>query len=123
MAMVSIIDKVSGESWATMSAHCRLEGAKPGFGRAVSRSRRRTSREFGPSAQPERYRLASGGRHIRLVLSVKAIKAIKAIKASKTSKAIKVIDAIGVGVAMGRTRVPGGKADGQAEQDREEREA
>lgn len=77
-----------------MSAHCRLTGAKPGFGKTISHSHRRTSRRFDPNIQHKRYWLASEGRHVRLTLS---------------AKAIKTVDAIGVEAAVARIRARGGK--------------
>ncbi|MER0484291.1 50S ribosomal protein L28 [Streptomyces sp. Edi2] len=77
-----------------MSAHCQLTGAKPGFGKTISHSHRRTSRRFDPNIQHKRYWLASEGRHIRLTLS---------------AKAIKTVDAIGVEAAVARIRARGVK--------------
>ncbi|MEU9115882.1 50S ribosomal protein L28 [Streptomyces sp. NPDC048483] len=77
-----------------MSAHCQLTGAKPGFGKTISHSHRRTSRRFDPNIQRKRYWLASEGRHIRLTLS---------------TKGIKTVDAIGVEAAVARIRARGVK--------------
>ncbi|MFG2138480.1 50S ribosomal protein L28 [Streptomyces sp. NPDC048650] len=77
-----------------MSAHCQLTGAKPGFGKSISHSHRRTPRRFDPNIQRKRYWLAGEGRHVRLTLS---------------TKAIKTVDAIGVEVAVARIRARGGK--------------
>lgn len=77
-----------------MSAHCRLTGARPGFGNAVSHSHRRTSRRFDPNIQRKRYWLPSEGRYVRLTLSARAIKAI---------------DTIGIESAVARIRARGGK--------------
>ncbi|MFF4948680.1 50S ribosomal protein L28 [Streptomyces chattanoogensis] len=77
-----------------MSAHCQLTGAKPGFGKTISHSHRRTSRRFDPNIQRKRYWLESEGRHIRLTLS---------------AKAIKTIDAIGIEAAVARIRARGVK--------------
>lgn len=76
----------------TLSAHCRLTGAKPGFGNQISHSHRRTSRRFDPNVQRKRYWLPSEGRHIRLTLS---------------TKAIKTIDTIGIEAAVARIRARG----------------
>ncbi|MFE1776971.1 50S ribosomal protein L28 [Streptomyces sp. NPDC059008] len=77
-----------------MSAHCQLTGAKPGFGKTISHSHRRTSRRFDPNIQRKRYWLESEGRHVRLTLS---------------AKAIKTIDAIGIEAAVARIRTRGVK--------------
>ncbi|MFE7286675.1 50S ribosomal protein L28 [Streptomyces noursei] len=77
-----------------MSAHCQLTGRKPGFGKSVSHSHRRTPRRFDPNVQRKRYWLASEGRHVRLTLS---------------TKAIRTIDAIGVEAAVARIRARGEK--------------
>ncbi|GHG24187.1 50S ribosomal protein L28 [Streptomyces filamentosus] len=77
-----------------MSAHCQLTGAKPGFGNTVSHSHRRTSRRFDPNVQRKRYWLPSEGRHVRLVLSVRAIR---------------TVDTIGIEAAVARIRARGGK--------------
>ncbi|GAA2676565.1 50S ribosomal protein L28 [Streptomyces lunalinharesii] len=77
-----------------MSAHCQLTGRKPGFGKSISHSHRRTSRRFDPNVQRKRYWLASEGRHIRLTLS---------------TKAIRTVDAIGVEAAVARIRARGEK--------------
>ncbi|MER8068484.1 50S ribosomal protein L28 [Streptomyces sp. NPDC094034] len=75
-----------------MSAHCRLTGAKPGFGHQISHSHRRTARRFDPNIQRKRYWLPSEGRHVRLTLS---------------AKAIKTIDSIGIEAAVARIRARG----------------
>ncbi|AIA05019.1 MULTISPECIES: 50S ribosomal protein L28 [Streptomyces] len=77
-----------------MSAHCQLTGRKPGFGKSVSHSHRRTPRRFDPNVQRKRYWLASEGRHVRLTLS---------------TKAIRTVDAIGVEAAVARIRARGEK--------------
>ncbi|MET4923994.1 50S ribosomal protein L28 [Streptomyces sp. PSRA5] len=77
-----------------MSAHCRLTGARPGFGNTISHSHRRTSRRFDPNIQRKRYWLPSEGRYVRLTLSARAIKAI---------------DGIGIESAVARIRARGGK--------------
>ncbi|MFF9702228.1 50S ribosomal protein L28 [Streptomyces griseofuscus] len=75
-----------------MSAHCQLTGARPGFGKKISHSHRRTSRRFDPNIQHKRYWLPSEGRHVRLWLSARAIKAA---------------DAIGIDAAVARIRARG----------------
>ncbi|NLU68892.1 50S ribosomal protein L28 [Streptomyces sp. HNM0574] len=77
-----------------MSAHCQLTGAKPGFGKNISHSHRRTSRRFDPNIQRKRYWLASEGRYVRLTLS---------------ARGIKTVDGIGVEKAVARIRARGGK--------------
>ena len=51
-------------------------GTKPGFGKSVSHSHRRTNRRWNPNIQHKRYYLPSEGRWIRLRLSTRAIKTI-----------------------------------------------
>ncbi|MER5266431.1 50S ribosomal protein L28 [Actinosynnema sp. NPDC002837] len=58
------------------SRHCRLTGRKPGFGKQVSHSHRRTSRRWLPNTQRRRYWLPSENRHVVLTLSTKAIKTV-----------------------------------------------
>ena len=58
------------------SRHCQLTGRKPGFGKQVSHSNRRTSRRWLPNTQRRRYWLPSEGRHVVLTLSVKGIKTV-----------------------------------------------
>ncbi|WP_190133996.1 50S ribosomal protein L28 [Streptomyces longispororuber] len=77
-----------------MSAHCQLTGAKPGFGKKISHSHRRTSRRFDPNVQSKRYWLPSEGRYVRLRLS---------------ARGIKTVDVIGVEAAVARIRARGVK--------------
>ncbi|WP_030677974.1 50S ribosomal protein L28 [Streptomyces sp. NRRL B-1347] len=77
-----------------MSAHCQLTGAKPGFGKNVSHSHRRTSRRFDPNVQSKRYWLQSERRYVRLRLS---------------ARGIKTVDVIGVEAAVARIRARGVK--------------
>ncbi|MFF9478936.1 50S ribosomal protein L28 [Streptomyces sp. NPDC014733] len=77
-----------------MPAHCQLTGARPGFGRAISHSHRRTPRRFDPNIQRKRYWLPSEGRRIRLALS---------------ARAVRTVDVIGVEAAVARIRARGGK--------------
>ncbi|MFI8926852.1 50S ribosomal protein L28 [Streptomyces sp. NPDC053474] len=77
-----------------MSAHCQLTGAKPGFGKNVSHSHRRTSRRFDPNVQSKRYWLPSEHRYVRLRLS---------------ARGIKTVDVIGVEAAVARIRARGEK--------------
>ena len=75
-----------------MSAHCQLTGARPGFGRAISHSHRRTPRRFDPNIQRRRYWLPSEGRWVRLTLS---------------ARGVKTVDVIGVEAAVARIRARG----------------
>ncbi|GAB3002280.1 50S ribosomal protein L28 [Saccharothrix stipae] len=58
------------------SRHCQLSGRKPGFGKQVSHSHRRTSRRWLPNTQRRRFWLPSENRHVVLTLSTKAIKTV-----------------------------------------------
>ena len=59
-----------------MSAVCQVTGSKPGFGKQVSHSHRRTSRRWEPNLQSRRYWVPSEGRWVRLRVSAKGIKTI-----------------------------------------------
>ncbi|MDT8912610.1 50S ribosomal protein L28 [Amycolatopsis sp. PS_44_ISF1] len=59
-----------------MSAVCQVTGRKPGYGKQVSHSHRRTSRRWEPNLQTRRYYVASLGRVVRLKVSAKGIKTI-----------------------------------------------
>jgi large subunit ribosomal protein L28 len=59
-----------------VSAVCQVTGRKPGFGKQVSHSHRRTSRRWNPNIQRRRYYVPSEGRWITLTLSVKGIRTI-----------------------------------------------
>lgn len=59
-----------------MSSKCQVTGRKPGYGKQVSHSHRRTSRRWEPNLQRRRYWLASENRWIRLRVSVKGMKVI-----------------------------------------------
>ncbi|MFD0200867.1 MULTISPECIES: 50S ribosomal protein L28 [Saccharothrix] len=60
-----------------MSArHCQVTGRKPGFGKQVSHSHRRTSRRWLPNTQRRRFWLASENRYVVLTLSTKGIKTV-----------------------------------------------
>lgn len=85
---------VQREVGKTLSAHCQLTGAQPGFGNTISHSHRRTSRRFDPNIQRKRYWLPSEGRYVRLTLS---------------AKAIKTVDSIGIEAAVARIRARGVK--------------
>ena len=59
-----------------MSAYCQVTGRKPGFGKSVSHSHRRTSRRWNPNIQRRRYYLPSERRFVTLDVSAKGIKTI-----------------------------------------------
>ena len=59
-----------------MSAICQVTGRKPGFGKSVSHSHRRTSRRWNPNVQRRRFFLPSEGRSITLNVSTKGLKVI-----------------------------------------------
>ncbi|GAA4443881.1 50S ribosomal protein L28 [Actinokineospora soli] len=59
-----------------MSAVCQVTGRKPGFGKQVSHSHKRTSRRWNPNVQRRRYWVASESRWITLTVSVKGIRTI-----------------------------------------------
>ena len=59
-----------------MSAICQVTGRKPGFGKSVSHSHRRTNRRWNPNVQRRRYYLPSEGRTITLNVSTKGMKII-----------------------------------------------
>ena len=61
-----------------MATYCEVTGRRPGFGKAVSHSHRRTSRRFDPNLQRKRYFLPGENRWIRLTVSAKGIKTIDA---------------------------------------------
>ncbi|NUS42838.1 MAG: 50S ribosomal protein L28 [Mycobacteriaceae bacterium] len=59
-----------------MSAHCQVTGRRPGFGKSVSHSHRRTSRRWDPNIQRKTYYAPSLGRRVTLRVSTKGIKVI-----------------------------------------------
>ena len=59
-----------------MAAECPVIGRKPGYGKQVSHSHRRTSRRWMPNLQRRRYWLPSENRWIRLRVSTKGMKVI-----------------------------------------------
>jgi large subunit ribosomal protein L28 len=77
-----------------MSRHCQLTGRRPGFGKSVSHSHRRTSRRWDPNVQTRRYWLPGENRWVRLKLS---------------AKGIKTVDKLGVEAAVARMRAQGVK--------------
>lgn len=60
-----------------MSAVCQVTGRKPGYGKRVSHSHRRTSRRWEPNLQRRKYWVPSEGRWVRLLVSVKGMKTIE----------------------------------------------
>lgn len=58
------------------SRHCQVTGRKPGYGKQVSHSHRRTSRRWLPNTQRRRYWLPSENRYVVLTLSTKGIKTV-----------------------------------------------
>ena len=59
-----------------MSAICQVTGRKPGFGKSVSHSHRRTNRRWNPNVQRRRFYLPTEGRTITLTVSTKGLKVI-----------------------------------------------
>ncbi|MEV4128394.1 50S ribosomal protein L28 [Nocardia sp. NPDC049707] len=59
-----------------MSAHCQVTGRKPGFGKSVSHSHKRTSRRWNPNIQRKTYYLPSEDRRITVHVCAKGIKTI-----------------------------------------------
>lgn len=59
-----------------MSAICQVTGRKPGYGKSVSHSHRRTSRRWNPNMQRRKFYLPSEGRTITLTVSTKGLKVI-----------------------------------------------
>lgn len=59
-----------------MSAICQVTGCKPGYGKSVSHSHRRTSRRWNPNVQRRKFYLPSEGRTITLTVSTKGLKVI-----------------------------------------------
>ena len=59
-----------------MSKVCQVTVKKPGFGKQLSHSHRRTNRRWNPNVQRKRYWLPSEKRWITLNVSTKGIKTI-----------------------------------------------
>ena len=59
-----------------MSKVSQVTGKKPGFGKQLSHSHRRTNRRWNPNVQRKRYWLPSEKRWITLNVSTKGIKTI-----------------------------------------------
>ncbi|MDH6283373.1 large subunit ribosomal protein L28 [Rhodococcus sp. LBL1] len=77
-----------------MSARCQVTGRRPGFGRSVSHSHRRTNRRWNPNIQTKTYFLPGEGRRITLRL---------------TPKGIRTIDRDGIEAVVARMRAAGEK--------------
>ncbi|SDE88122.1 large subunit ribosomal protein L28 [Blastococcus fimeti] len=61
-----------------MATYCEVTGRRPGFGRSVSHSHRRTPRRFDPNLQRKRFLFPGENRWIRLTVSAKGITTIDA---------------------------------------------
>jgi len=59
-----------------VSAECQVTGRVPGFGKKVSHSHRRTSRQWRPNIQRKTYWVPSLGRSVTLRVSAAGIKTI-----------------------------------------------
>lgn len=59
-----------------MSARCQVTGKVPGFGKQVSHSHRRTSRQWRPNLQRRSYWVPSLRRRVTLRVSTEGIKVI-----------------------------------------------
>jgi large subunit ribosomal protein L28 len=59
-----------------MAAICQVTGRRPGFGKRVSHSHKRTSRRWDPNLQTRRYWVPGEGRWVRLRVSVKGMRTI-----------------------------------------------
>ena len=59
-----------------MSAICQVTGRKPGFGKSVSHSHRRTNRRWNVNVQRRKFFVPSFGRTVTLTVSTKGLKVI-----------------------------------------------
>ena len=59
-----------------MSAICQVTGRKPGFGKSVSHSHRRTNRRWNVNVQRRKFFVPSLGRTVTLTVSTKGLKGI-----------------------------------------------
>jgi large subunit ribosomal protein L28 len=78
-----------------MSVICQVTGRKPGYGKQVSHSHKRTSRRWEPNVQRRKYWLPSENRWIRLRVSTKGMKTIdkrgiEAVVAELRAKGVKL---------------------------------
>ena len=77
-----------------MSARCQVTGKVPGFGKQVSHSHRRTSRQWRPNIQKRTYWVPSERRKVTLRVS---------------TDGIKIIDRDGIDAVVARLRAAGEK--------------
>ena len=77
-----------------MSRYCQVTGARPGFGKSVSHSHKRTNRRWDVNVQRKKYYVPSLGRNISINVS---------------ARAIKVIDKIGIDAAVAKMKQRGEK--------------
>ena len=77
-----------------MSARCQVTGKVPRFGKQVSHSHRRTSRQWRPNIQRRTYWVPSEGRRVTLRVS---------------TDGIKIIDRDGIDAVVGRMLAAGEK--------------
>ncbi len=87
--------KITINSGGPLSAVCQVTGRKPGYGKQVSHSHRRTSRRWEPNLQHRRYFLPGEGRWVRLRVSAKGMKTIdkrgiEAVAAELKAKGVKL---------------------------------
>lgn len=75
-----------------MSARCQVTGKVPRFGKQVSHSHRRTSRQWRPNIQRRTYWVPSEGRRVTLRVS---------------TDGIKIIDRDGIDAVIARRRAAG----------------
>lgn len=59
-----------------MSTICQVTGRKPGFGKSVSHSHRRTNRRWNVNVQRRKFFVPSLGRTVTLTVSTKGLKVI-----------------------------------------------
>ncbi|MDO5721552.1 MAG: 50S ribosomal protein L28 [Actinomycetaceae bacterium] len=77
-----------------MSRYCQVTGARPGFGKSVSHSHKRTNRRWDVNVQRKKYYVPSLGRNITINVS---------------ARGIKVIDKIGIDAAVAKMKQRGEK--------------
>ncbi len=77
-----------------MSRYCQVTGARPGFGKSVSHSHKRTNRRWDVNVQRKKYYVPSLGRNISINVS---------------ARGIKVIDKIGIDAAVAKMKQRGEK--------------
>ncbi|GHF51055.1 50S ribosomal protein L28 [Amycolatopsis bartoniae] len=79
----------------SMNRICQVTGSRPGYGKQVSHSHRRTARRWEPNLQNRRFLLPGEGRWIRLRVSAQGIKTIdkrgiEAVAAELKAKGVKL---------------------------------